>query len=368
MLFLSLDLNVNLSDDDNNTITFRIKPMNGSGSGNHLLKFEGEANGGSNTELAFNTTGTDWETISLNFPAGLGSYSKLVLFTDAGSGATDTYLVDDIQGGTNVAPPTDPEAPTVAAPTPPARNAWDVISLFSNAYDNITIDTWSASWDSAAIEDVQIVGNDTKKITFENFLGVEFLNSNQIDATPFTHFHLDVFVTEATLDRSFNLKFSNWDGGTSEANAIEFSVTNASNPAIPNPNPGTWISLDIPFSDWTGIGNDSRNDLAQFLITSDLNVVYVDNIYMYRPATASVDKDNLLNVSLSPVPATDALKISAQDIIENVTIYNVLGKKVVNATLNKKEDVLDVSSLKTGVYILKYTINNAVGTMKFIKE
>ena len=89
---------------------------------------------------------------------------------------------------------------------------------------------------------------------------------------------------------------------------------------------------------------------------------------MYRPATASVDKDNLLNVSLSPVPATDALKISAQDIIENVTIYNVLGKKVVNATLNKKEDVLDVSSLKTGVYILKYTINNAVGTMKFIKE
>ena len=243
-----------------------------------------------------------------------------------------------------------------------------LISLFSNAYDNITIDTWSASWDTADIEDLQIVGNDTKKITFENFLGVEFLNSNQIDATPFTHFHLDVFVTEATLDRSFNLKFSNWDGGTSEANAIEFSVTNASNPAIPNPNPGTWISLDIPFSDWTGIGNDSRNDLAQFLITSDLNVVYVDNIYMYRPATASVDKDNLLNVSLSPVPATDALKISAQDIIENVTIYNVLGKKVVNAILNKKEDVLDVSSLNTGVYILKYTINNAVGTMKFIKE
>ena len=59
----------------------------------------------------------------------------------------------------------------MAAPTPPARNAWDVISLFSNAYDNITIDTWSASWDSAAIEDVQIVGNDTKKITFEKAFG-----------------------------------------------------------------------------------------------------------------------------------------------------------------------------------------------------
>ena len=364
----SLDLNVNLSDDDNNTITFRIKPMNGTGSGNHLLKFEGEAGGGPNTELAFNTTGTDWETISLNFPAGLGSYSKLVLFTDAASSATDTYLIDDIAGGTNAAPPTDPAAPTVAAPTPPARNSWDVVSLFSNAYDNITIDAWSASWDTAEIEDLQIVGNDTKKITFENFIGVEFQDSNRIDATEFTHFHLDVFVTEATLDKSFNLKFSNWNGGTAEANAIEFSANNASSPAIPNPNPGTWISLDMPFSSWTGIGNASRNDLAQFLITSNLNIVYVDNIYIYRAATAGVDTNNLLNVSLSPVPATNELRISAQDLIENVTIYNVLGKRVVNATINKKEDIIDVSSLKTGVYILKYTINNAVGTMKFIKE
>jgi hypothetical protein len=124
----------------------------------------------------------------------------------------------------------------------------------------------------------------------------------------------------------------------------------------------------MPFSSWTGIGNASRNDLAQFLITSNLNIVYVDNIYIYRAATAGVDTNNLLNVSLSPVPATNELRISAQDLIENVTIYNVLGKRVVNATINKKEDIIDVSSLKTGVYILKYTINNAVGTMKFIKE
>ncbi|MDC1533786.1 T9SS type A sorting domain-containing protein [Polaribacter sp.] len=96
--------------------------------------------------------------------------------------------------------------------------------------------------------------------------------------------------------------------------------------------------------------------------------IYFDNIYLYRAATAGVDLNNLLDVSLSPVPAKNELRISAQDLIENVTIYNILGKRVVNATINKKEDVLDVSSLKTGVYILKYTINNAVGTMKFIKE
>ena len=35
--------------------------------------------------------------------------------------------------------------PTIAAPTPPNRNAADVISLFSNQYTNITIDNWNAA-------------------------------------------------------------------------------------------------------------------------------------------------------------------------------------------------------------------------------
>jgi hypothetical protein len=92
------------------------------------------------------------------------------------------------------------------------------------------------------------------------------------------------------------------------------------------------------------------------------------NFYFYSEATAGVDKDNLLNVSVSPSPAKNDLKISALDIIKEVTIYNVLGKKVKSAAINKIEGVIDVSTLNTGIYILKYTVNNTVGTMKFIKE
>jgi hypothetical protein len=92
------------------------------------------------------------------------------------------------------------------------------------------------------------------------------------------------------------------------------------------------------------------------------------NFYFYSEATAVVDRDNLLNVSVSPSPAKNDLKISALDIIKEVTIYNVLGKKVKSAAINKIEGVIDVSTLNTGIYILKYTVNNTVGTMKFIKE
>jgi hypothetical protein len=169
--------------------------------------------------------------------------------------------------------------PMTAAPTPPTRNAVDVISLFSNAYTNIPIDSWSASYDDSLIADLVIAGNDAKKITFTNFLGVQFNGAgHHIDATPMTNFHIDIWTPTATLDKSFNFKFSNWGGGSGEANAIQFSTTNVSTPALPNPNPGTWISLDVPLTSMAGI----RNDLAEFLITSNLGTVYVDNIYLWR--------------------------------------------------------------------------------------
>ncbi|NJM80554.1 MAG: hypothetical protein HC854_14785 [Flavobacterium sp.] len=68
---LTLVQNLDLSNDANNTITFRIKPMAGTTSGNHLLKFEGGVGGPVTVELPFTTSGTAWQNISLNFGAVL---------------------------------------------------------------------------------------------------------------------------------------------------------------------------------------------------------------------------------------------------------------------------------------------------------
>ena len=241
------------------------------------------------------TTPNQWQTLTFTFNTSSdgtgianGDYAKIVFFpgrnaanTGWATPANFTVYVDNITGVKAIAAP-DP-APTTAAPTPPVRNAVDVISLFSNAYTNIAIDTWSAPYDDSSVTDVQVVGNDAKKILFSNFLGVQFTGAGKhIDATPMTNFHIDLWTATPTLDKSFNLKFSNWGGGAGEANAIQFSTNNASNPSLPNPNPGTWISLDIPLSKMAG----ARNDLAEFLITSggpgSLGTVYVDNIYFWR--------------------------------------------------------------------------------------
>jgi hypothetical protein len=340
-------------------------------------KAQGGVSGSPDSVTSVDHAGSGWETLTFTFDQSLdgkvpanGDYADFALHinwdTAANSfGAADSrmFYIKNLKGLTAAAVPD--VAPTTSAPTPPTFNAGDVVSFFSDAYTNTAIDTWSASWDDSSEENVQIDGGTVKKISFGNFIGVEFQNAGRINATDFTHFHIDIWTDTDTETKSFNLKFSDWAGGSAEVSAIEFSTTNASSPALTNPNPGTWISLDIPFSSWT---SGSRADLAQFIITSNLGTVYVDNIYMYKAGTASVDTQNLLNVSLSPSPAKDQLKISAENTIERAAIYSVLGKQVKSVIINKKSDFIDVSTLSTGIYILKYTVNNTVGSMKFIKE
>ena len=238
------------------------------------------------------TTPNQWQTLTFTFNTSSdntgvanGDYAKIVFFpgrnsTNTGwaTAANFSVYVDNITGVKAIAAP-DP-VPTTAAPTPPVRNAVDVISLFSNAYTNIAIDTWSAPYDDSSVSDLQVVGNDVKKILFSNFLGVQFTGAGKhIDITPMKNLHIDLWTATPTLDKVFNIKLSNWAGGAGEANAIELNVNNASTPKLPNPNPGTWISLDIPLDKLTA----SRNDIAEFLITAPgLGTVYVDNIYFWR--------------------------------------------------------------------------------------
>ncbi|NNF05165.1 MAG: hypothetical protein HKN21_00255, partial [Candidatus Eisenbacteria bacterium] len=87
--------------------------------------------------------------------------------------------------------------PTERAPIPDIAAA-DVISLFSNEYDNVPVDTWSTPWDDANVADIKIDGDDVKVYTEFGFAGIEFLNPT-IDATEMTHFHMNVWVEEARV-------------------------------------------------------------------------------------------------------------------------------------------------------------------------
>ena len=524
---------IDLSDNANNTITFQIKPVNGTGSGKHAVKFESGA-GQPATELPFTTTGTDWQTVTINYGANLGSFASMILFVDFGAanqGVKDTYLVDDISigadpaatctdgiqngdetgidcGGTSCAPcqeiklPLDfstanqlfthngagpggsvvlengkmrfngngqaydqafldltstfslmdndnntftvtmdplgvPDGeerthlirasfaggsaagtqitgksvgsgsqevtfnfgvsgaepwsqiiifmdfetnkvtdylissitlgadpvvvqvpPTGAAPAAPARNAVDVVSIYSK-----TTETTSVYADIAGIDFPNWGGNsgNVTQEVFENDLalklpaftyqGVQF---PETDLSGMTMLHLDIWAQTQGV-------------------GLDLIATGGANKRVNiTSNNGVWSSVNIALSDFTDL-DLSKIFQMKFYGLNGTNAdgtldIYLDNIYFYTGSPLNIDKNNILNVNLYPSPAQNELTISAKNTIQNASIYNVLGRKVQSYTVNATSKKLDVSTLSTGIYILKYTVDNVVGSMKFIKE
>lgn len=275
-----------------------------------------------------------------------------------------------------VVPPTPP---TTAAPTPPARNAADVKSIYSNAYAPIAVmgysgddNSYSTNWSPATTSEEMVVGNATNVIVglgtgldlTSSFEGLAF-QAGRFDATSFTHFHMDIWTSTPTLDKSFNLKFSNWNGGAGESNAIEYSVTNASGYPLPNPNPGTWISLDIPLADWSA---GSRNDLVQFIITSNLGTVYYDNLYLYKGSPLGTQKFETSSVKMYPNPVKNTLTIEANSEIKRVSVYNILGQEVLKSSPKSNTATLQTNELQKGVYMVTTEIDGKLSTSKVVKE
>ncbi|WP_188459022.1 T9SS type A sorting domain-containing protein [Psychroflexus planctonicus] len=321
-------------------------------------------------------TGSGWETLTYNFNTGSdgtatadGIYTKVVFFPnrasdDAGWNTPPidaTVLFDNIVG-VKTALGDEPvgNPPSTAAPTPPAREASSVISLFSNAYTNINVTEWSAPWDSAEIEDVVIDGDDTKKITFGGFLGVDFA-ANAFDATDMTHFHMDYWTDETDLDgKVFNPKWSNHMDGNGETNAYDLN-----NP-IPSGSTGQWVSLDIPLTDFTPVNGADRSAFAQFLITSNLvGDAYVDNIYLHDNTTLSSDTFNQAEFKTYPNPTSDVWNVQTTENIQTIEIFNTVGKLVKEVTVNGNQAEINSADLSTGIYFAR--ISNEFDQTKTIK-
>lgn len=249
------------------------------------IKFEGSSPA---VEILIpNTVTNQWQELTFDFSASVGnSYNRLVIIPDFAPRAQDNQIYFDniILPEGNVTPPS---VPTVAAPTPTAAAA-DVISLFSNAYTNSTVNTWSAVWDAADVADVQIAGNDTKLYTNLTFAGIEF-TSNPINATNMTHFNMDIWTPDPTvLPATFKIKLVDfgangvYGGGDDVEHELTFNAN--SSPALISEN---WVSFHIPMLDFTNLV--TRGHLAQLIISSGPNTVYVDNVYFSYSNVAGSD-------------------------------------------------------------------------------
>ena len=265
MTHIHLDVKVQNTTGVRNTIKLALNDFGA----------DGTFGGGNDTGFQVTITNANLSTnnwVGIDIPlsnfTGLASRTHLAqIILETASGITD-LLVDNIYFYKV------PTAPSIAAPTPtlPAAN---VISLFSNQYTNVPVDTWRTSWSSANFADVSIAGNATKEYSNLDYVGIETVN-NQINASAMTFVHIDVWSANFT---SFSLKLVDFGANAAFGGGDDSEFQrNFAAPAL-----GQWISYDLPLSSFTGLL--SRQHLAQYILVAQPSgsaKVYIDNLYFHN--------------------------------------------------------------------------------------
>ncbi len=307
---------------------------------------DGGFQGGDDVEHQVNITlPAQEEWVSLDIPltqfTGLTTQEHIAQFILVASPAgNNTVFMDNMffyTGSVIVEGPAEP------APTP-IQLAQNVISLFSDAYTNVTVDTWSTVWSAGILEDITIQGNPTKKYSNLDFVGIETA-SNQIDATTMDFIHLDVWSSDFT---SFGIKIVDWgaDAAFAGGDDTEHQIN------ITAPAQEQWVSLDLPLDDFTGLVN--RNHVAQYILVgqpSGNTTVYVDNVFFYKTPTnvEQIENSTIGRIYPNPVSAGNDVRIGSD--VYSIEIYDISGK-LLNTS---RSSVIETNWLSKGVYFVKIT-------------
>ena len=167
--------------------------------------------------------------------------------------------------------------PPTGAATPPTVPAADVISMFSDVYPDIIVDSWRADWSqSGPAEDLQIDGDNTKMYTTLNYAGILF-ETSMIDASEMAHFHLDVYAPTGT---NFKVKLVSFPPDSPVVQTLDLVLDSTTTPAF---NSGGWSYLEIPLGDFNHPEDFDWANLGQLVIsTSDSRLVLLDNVYFHK--------------------------------------------------------------------------------------
>ena len=217
--------------------------------------------------FTYNSSNTTVATISGNTVTVLAAGTSTITATQAAAGAYGSASVNATLV-VSFAPPTN------AAPSPPRRNALDVISLFSNAYTDVAGTDWYPNWgQSTTVTDVNIVGNATKKYEFLNYQGVQF--ASPIDASGMSHLHVDIWTPNCS---AFEVFLINTGGAP-----VEQAVTL-------NPTLSGWNSYNIQLSQYNTVNLSNIGQIKLVGTPFGSSTVYLDNFYFYKQTNAPVIK------------------------------------------------------------------------------
>ncbi|MDG1041527.1 MAG: T9SS type A sorting domain-containing protein [Flavobacteriaceae bacterium] len=360
--YLDLTETFSTIDSDNNTFTVRMEPLlvPAGEERTHLLKVSIGASAAA-IEITGKSIGPDEQDVTFNFGiTGAELWNRITIFMDFGPDGANTYnakvtdyLISSISLGADPAIPQVP--PTVAAPTPPARNAADVISIYSkttasaSVYSDIAgVDFPNWGGNSGNVTPIAFEDDLALKLPEFTYQGIQF---PETDLSGMTMLHLDIWAQS----QGVGLDLIATGGASNRVNIAS--------------NDGEWSSVDIPLTAFPSL-DLSKIFQMKFYGLDGANAdgsydIYLDNIYLYTGTALSVDKINVLNVNMYPNPANGVVYFStpANDAL-TVSVFDLLGKQVMDA--QNVQSQLNISSLNPGMYFVKMTQGSSSATKKLV--
>lgn len=90
--------------------------------------------------------------------------------------------------------------------------------------------------------------------------------------------------------------------------------------------------------------------------------------YTVEVGPESVSDFDKFDFAFGPNPTTQSLNLRSQELIENVTFYNILGQMVMNEAIHTTSHTFDLSNLGNGAYFMEVTIQGERKTFKVIMQ
>jgi len=328
------------------------------------IKFATPAGASTGEILVSNSLINQWEELTFDFSAIVNAPSssgidQIIVFPDFTQRSDNRIcLIDNIKfSNQNGGNPT----PMGPAPTPTYPEA-NVISLFSNPYQNVAVDTWMAPWSAAQVSDLQLSGNDTKRYDALNFTGIEFLGNNQLDVSSMTHFRVDFWTPNLSAFKVKLVDFGpngQYAGGDDSESELSYSLPTEA-----------WHTLEIPLSSFSALAG--MNHLSQLIFSgtpSGSGTVYIDNVLFFNNEGASIQEEQTHGVQAYPNPSTDKITLVAHGSpMNSIQVFGLDGTLLMEDSPHSTTCSFDLSKVPAGLYLVRISKTNNTETLRIIKE
>lgn len=324
------------------------------------IKLELE-NASGNTNLDYLTTVSGaWETASWNFDGQANDYDRIQFLFDFGNvgdgTATSTFLFDDVQQMQGAA---IPEPVATSLPVDFENNSV-VTTDFTNFFGSI----------ATVIPNPQIDANNPSATVgqFVRSGGAGYMRSKLILTNP-----IENMSTVGTLSMKV---YTDAPVGTILKFKLENIVPNAfgkEEDALTTVS-GEWATYtwdlsnaDSPIYDVITLmlGYNGANDAS-----ANATFLFDDIEVVSNSLSDGIDQTfSIGDISSYPNPAKDFVTISSKNKdIKTITLFDILGKKVMELNPNTPEVTIDISNFESGLYIAKILTESGLGSIKFIVE